>query len=112
MGTLSLVLFCEKPHQRNMKLLFAASLMLSSRVFVDAFFTEKCDHANVTVSLRNLRSCVNKKEKKSDDFCSTFKHSRDCVFENMKKCFKEDDIEEEAKSFLADVKRDATRFLL
>ena len=95
-----------------MKLFSASFLLLSSRIFVDAFFTEKCDHGNVTVSLRNLRSCANKEGNENDDFCSTFKDGRNCVFENMQKCFKEDDIEEEAKGFLAEVKKTVSAFLL
>merc|ERR1712215_432088 len=113
MGTLCLrFLFCEKLHHINMTLLFAAFLLLSSHVFVDAFFTEKCDHGNVTVSLRNLRSCANEEGNENGDFCSDFKDKRNCVFDNMQKCFKNDDIEKEAKGVLAEVRETVTAVLL
>jgi len=92
-----------------MRIYLLASLLLSSQCSVDAFFTEKCDHASVTSSLENLWNCLNEhqtqKKESVIDFCLPFQKARECVFENMKECFKKDDIERTANEAIANMEK-------
>jgi len=87
-----------------MRVIITSVLLFSSGVFVGAFFTDKCDDGNVTRSLTNLHYCMVDNEIEDGDICTGFQGARDCAFDNMKKCFKNDDIEREAENLVAQVK--------
>merc|ERR1712215_590598 len=99
----------------KMKIYLLTSLLISFQCSVDAFFTEKCDHASVTSSLENLWNCLNdhqtQKREGVVDFCLPIQKARECVFENMRECFKKDDIERTANETIANVEKVAAIFL-
>jgi len=99
----------------TMRIYLLTSLLFSSQCSVDAFYTEKCDHASVTSSLENLLNCKNnyKTQKKEGvvDFCHILQKSRECVFKNLKKCFKKNDIERTANKTVADIEIYAAKLL-
>jgi len=87
-----------------MTVIIISSLLFTFCVFVGAFSTDKCDHGNVTRSLRDLHYCMDDNEIEDGDVCTGFQGARNCAFDNMKKCFEDDDIEGEAKNLVAQVK--------
>merc|ERR1712142_378601 len=99
----------------KMRIYLLASLLFSSQCSVDAFFTEKCDHASVTSSLENLWNCFSEHQTQRKesviDFCLPFQKARECVFENIKECFKKDDIERTANETIAKIEKVAATLL-
>merc|ERR1712215_284822 len=99
----------------KMRIYLLASLLISFQCSVDAFFTEKCYHASVTSSLENLWNCLNdhqtQKKEGVVDFCLPIQKARECVFENMKECFKKDDIERTANETIASIEKVAATFV-
>merc|ERR1711915_416751 len=99
----------------KMKIYLLMSLLISFQCSVDAFFTEKCDHESVTSSLENLWNCLNdhqtQKREGVVDFCLPIQKARECVFENMKECFKKDDIERTANETIANIEKVAAKFV-
>ena len=89
-------------------ILVCFSLLLLKSMMTDGFQTDQCDHGNMTLSLRKLRTCLDADHDTSDDdFCAPFESTRECVISNLKNCFPEDALQRIAKETQGTVRQDS-----
>jgi len=92
-------------------ILVVFSLLLVKLMVSDAFRTDQCDHANLTISVRKLQTCLDDVSG-DDDICSPFLEANECVTNNLKECFIEDDLQRIAKEKLGGIRVASTKLIL
>jgi len=81
-------------------------------ITISAFETAKCDHEHLKTAIANLDKCLEEDESDTDDICSPFKDSGDCVENHLKICFEEENIKIIKKNKLAAIRKVTTLFIL
>jgi len=94
-------------------ILIAFSLLAWNFLQTDGFETDKCDHGNITASLRKLQTCLRAEDDTGeDDICHDFKSSRECVTSNLEQCFTKANVERIANETLGEIRLATTELLL
>jgi len=94
-------------------ILIAFSLLAWNFLQTDGFETDKCDHGNITASLRKLQTCLRAEDDTGeDDICHEFKSSRECITSNLEECFTKANVERISNETLGEIRLGATEILL
>ena len=89
-------------------------VMVFNLVGIDTFQTEKCEHGELITAIRKLGKCMMKEYDAgvNYDICTPFEWGRECVTDNLKDCFVEEDLETILKNRLASIRNTLTQLTL
>ena len=89
-------------------------VLLFNLMGINTFQTENCEHGELTEVISKLGKCLEKDSEVGDnyDHCTIFEDGRECVTENLKDCFLEEDLETIVKNTLATIRNASAQLLL
>jgi len=88
------------------------TLLVLNFLHIHAFETDKCGHENLTTALGKLHTCWDSITVSREDICGQFEETRECIANNLDKCFHEENIKKTSEETLAELRSFKTAILL
>ena len=87
-------------------------LLLLNIIGIKSFETDKCKHEKLIPAVTELGKCLEEDSDAGNDHCSPFEEARNCVTDNLKDCFLEEDVARISENTLANIRNQSTKLLL